>query len=77
MGAECSYDRKTEEIENSKVEPKNSHTSSSSLTTSDNINNLEFKSYKDFNVKNEHIGRRIQDIIKKAETVNDFTIVKK
>jgi hypothetical protein len=77
MGAECSYDRKIDEIENTKAEPKNTHTSSSSSGTSDNINNLEFKSYKDFNVKNEHIGRRMQDIIKKAETVNDFTISKK
>jgi hypothetical protein len=76
MGAECSYDRKTEELENNKQEPKSS-TSSSTSSTTENINNLEVKSYKDFNSKTEHIGRRIQDIIKKAETINDFTIKKR
>ena len=74
MGAECSYDRKIEE--DNKTE-QNSNSERGNTSRESNLSNLEFKTYRDYNSKHEQLSKRLYDIIKKAETLNEFSVIKK
>ncbi len=74
MGAECSYDRKIEE--DIKTE-QNSNSERGNASRETNISNLEFKTYREYNTKYEQLCKRLNDIIKKAETLNEFSVIKK
>jgi hypothetical protein len=78
MGAECSSDCGKAE----QTIPNMDDTSTNISTITDyreltSTTQFDFRSYKQYNLTSDVMKKRILDIIKKVEAVNDFTVIKK
>jgi hypothetical protein len=77
MGAECSSDCGNAQL----VQQVPEDSTINASTISDHrefvtMNSFDFKSYKQYNVTTDLLKKRILDIIKKVEVVNDFALAK-
>ena len=73
MGAECSVDRMNN-IDEDKKEEKIKKEQKQEVITS--IQNFEFKSYKEYTIKMEIFTKRVQEIMKITEMLNNFHLPK-
>jgi hypothetical protein len=78
MGAECSSD--CGKAEQAVQNPEDTAINSSTITDYRELSAataLDFKSYKQYNLTSDLMKKRILEIIKKVEAVNDFTVTKR
>lgn len=74
MGAECSVDKQSIYTDNEKKQIIDSNSFQDNLTVNQSFS---FKNYKDYNHKTELFKKKLQDVIDKAQLLNDFKVVKK